>query len=69
MTPNSFPPFQPTGRQLFLSQSLTQRNPAMGELYECALRVFQDSTNPGRVFLAAHSIRELTWGNVTAPLA
>lgn len=32
----------------------------MGELYECALRVFQDNANPGRLYLAAHSIRELT---------
>lgn len=32
----------------------------MGELYECALRIFQDNTNPGRIFLTAHSIRELT---------
>ncbi len=32
----------------------------MGELYECALRIFQDNSNPGRIFLAAHSIRELT---------
>src|SRR5450631_1619805 len=60
MTPNPSRPFQPTGRQSFLSQSLTQRNPVMGQLYECALRTFQDNGNPGRIFLAAHSIREMT---------
>jgi hypothetical protein len=60
MTPNPSPLFQPSGRQLFLSQSLAQRNATMSELYECALRVFQDDSNPGRIFLAAHSIRELT---------
>jgi hypothetical protein len=32
----------------------------MGVLYECALRTFQDNSNPERIFLAAHSIRELT---------
>jgi hypothetical protein len=32
----------------------------MGELYDSAIRVFQDSVNPGRIFLAAHSIREMT---------
>jgi hypothetical protein len=60
MTPNPLPSFQPSGRQLFLSQSLARKNAAMGELYECALRVFRDDSNPGRLFLAAHSIRELT---------
>ncbi len=60
MTPSFFPPFQTTGRQLSLIQSLTQRNADMGELYQCALQVLQDNTNPGRIYLAAHSIRELT---------
>jgi hypothetical protein len=59
MTPNPPSPFQPTGRQLQVSQSLTRENPELGELYECALRVFQDNANPRRIFLAALSIREL----------
>lgn len=60
MTPSTLPPFQLTGRQQFLHQSIAQKSPAMGELYESAIRAFQDSTNPGRIFLAAHSIREMT---------
>jgi hypothetical protein len=60
MTPSTLPSFQPTGRQQFLYQSLAQKSPAMGELYECAIRAFQDAANPGRIFLAAHSIREMT---------
>jgi hypothetical protein len=59
MTPNSRPPFQPTGRQLLLHQALSRENSELGELYECALRVFQDNANPRRIFLAALSIREL----------
>jgi len=54
------PSFQLTGRQQVLYQSLAQKSAAMGELYECGLRAFQDSANPGRIFLAAHSIREMT---------
>jgi hypothetical protein len=60
MTPGTSPSFQLTGRQQFLCQSLAQKSPAMGELYDCAIRAFQDSANPGRIFLAAHSIREMT---------
>jgi len=32
MTPSTLPPFQLTGRQQFLSQSLAQKSPAMGRL-------------------------------------
>ncbi len=32
----------------------------MADLYESAVRAFQDNANPGRIFLAAHSIREMT---------
>ncbi len=60
MTPNALPPFQLTGRQQFLYQSLVQKSPAMGELYEWAIRAFQDSANPVRFVLAAHLIREMT---------
>src|ERR1035437_2415170 len=59
MTPSQ-PSFQLMGRQQFLCQSLTQKSPAIGELYEWAIRAFQDTANPGRIFLAAHSIREMT---------
>jgi hypothetical protein len=60
MTPSTLPSFQLSGRQQFLFQSLTQRNPVLGELYDCAIRAFQEYGNPGRIFLAAHSIREMT---------
>jgi hypothetical protein len=59
MTPNLRPAFQPTGRQLLFQQLLARENPELGELYECALRAFQDDANPRRIFLAALSIREL----------
>jgi hypothetical protein len=60
MTPSTLPPFQLTGRRQFLYQSLAQKSAAMGELYESAIRAFQVSANSGRIFLAAHSIREMT---------
>jgi hypothetical protein len=60
MTPGGLPLLTLSGRQQFLSQSLAQRNATMGDLYVCALRAFQDTVNPGRIFLAAHSIREMT---------
>src|ERR1700689_4419570 len=60
MTPSTLPSFQLSGRQQFLCQSLAQKSPAMGELYDSAIRAFQDIANPGRIFLAAHSIREMT---------
>ena len=60
MTPSTSPSFQLTGRQQFLCQSLAQKSPTMGELYDSAIQAFQDTANPGRIFLAAHSIREMT---------
>jgi hypothetical protein len=60
MTPSTLPSFQLSGRQEFLRESLTQKSPAMGELYDSAIRAFQDAASPGRIFLAAHSIREMT---------
>ncbi len=53
-------PFQMTGRQQLVYRSLTEKSDALGLLYECALRVLADESNPGRLFLAAHSIREMT---------
>lgn len=53
-------PFQMTGRQQLLYGSLAAKNSEMAQLYECALRVLSDITISGRIFLAAHSIRELT---------
>jgi hypothetical protein len=60
MTPSTLPSFQFTGRQQLLYQSLAQKSPDMGELYECAIRAFQDVANPRRLCLAAHAIREMT---------
>jgi hypothetical protein len=60
MTPNPPSPFQPTGRPRILLQSLSEKSPVLGELYDCAIRAFQEHGNPGRLFLAAHSIREMT---------
>ncbi len=54
------PGFQFTGRQQLVHGSLAARRSDIAELYECALRSLSDKTNPGRVFLAAHSIREMT---------
>jgi hypothetical protein len=53
------PSFQPTGRQQLLCQLLTLKSPAMGELFDFAIRTFQEYGPPG-IFLAAHSIREMT---------
>ena len=54
--------FQFTGRQQLVHQSLAAKSSEFAELYECALRSLADNANPGRVFLAAHSIREMTGG-------
>jgi hypothetical protein len=51
-----------TGRQQLVHRSLTQKSEVVAVLYECALRVLRDESNPGRLFLAAHSIREMTNG-------
>jgi hypothetical protein len=53
------PPFQFTGRQRLIYDSLTRKNQGMAELYESALRVYWDEGNPGRILLAAHCIREI----------
>ena len=55
-------PFQLTGRQQTVRTSLAAKSAVMAQLYECALRTLQDAGNSGRLFLAAHSIREMTNG-------
>lgn len=55
-------PFQMTGRQQLVRRALSENLEAVGALYECALRVLSDRSNPGRLLLAAHSIREMTGG-------
>jgi hypothetical protein len=52
-------PFRMTDRQLLVHRSLLERSDAVGILYECALRILSDESNPGRLFLSAHSIREM----------
>jgi hypothetical protein len=54
--------FQFTGRQQLVYQSLAAKSNEFAELYECALRSLSDNANPGRVFQAAHSIREMAGG-------
>ena len=55
-------PFQMTGRQQLVYRSLTDKCEPVALLYECSLRVLADDSNPGRVLLAAHSIREMMGG-------
>lgn len=52
--------FQLQGRQQTLYSALAAKNCAMADLYESALRAFHDGSNSGRIFLAAHAIREMT---------
>jgi hypothetical protein len=52
--------FQLSGRQQIVYRSLADKSEELAELYESALRILGDGKNPGRVFLAAHSIREMT---------
>jgi hypothetical protein len=52
--------FQMTGRQQLVHASLSAKSAGIGELYECALRALNNRENPGRLFLAAHAIREMT---------
>ena len=54
--------FQMTGRQQLVYRSLAEKSESLAALYECALRVMWDGSNPGRVLLAAHSIREMMGG-------
>ena len=49
-----------TGRQQLVHTSLASKSQEMAELYESSLRAMCDRANPGRLFLAAHSIREMT---------
>ena len=55
-------PFQMTGRQQLVYSSLTDKSEPVALLYESSLRVLADDSNPGRVLLAAHSIREMMGG-------
>jgi hypothetical protein len=55
-------PFQMTGRQQLVHRSLTDKSEPVALLYECGLRVLADGSNPGRVLLAAHAIREMMGG-------
>ena len=38
---------------------LARKDPAVADLYQCALRTLLDPDNTGRIFLAAHAIREM----------
>lgn len=51
-----------SGRQQLLYRSLKEKSPKIAELYESALRVLADGSNPCRLFFAAHSIREMIDG-------
>jgi hypothetical protein len=62
MKQEDWQPFQMTGRQQLVQRSLSEKSEAVAVLYECALRVLAEGSNPGRLFLAAHSIREMTGG-------
>jgi hypothetical protein len=55
-------PFQILGRQQLIYRSLLEKSESIAMLYECALRVLADGANPGRLFLASHSIREMMGG-------
>ncbi len=54
--------FQMTDRQKFVHGALHEKDAELAVLYESALRVLWDESNPGRLFLAAHSIREMMDG-------
>ena len=60
MVPEDQQRFQMTGRQQLVHATLAGKSQEMAEQYECALRVLRENANPGRLFLAAHSIREMT---------
>lgn len=55
-------PLELSGRQRLLYRALNEKSPEIAELYESALRVLADCSNPGRLFLAAHAIREMADG-------
>ena len=52
--------FRLIGRQQSVHASLAGKSVGMAALYENALRVLHDGSNSGRMFLAAHAIREMT---------
>lgn len=60
MTNEERQPFLMTGRQQLVRRALADKSEAIAVLYECALRVLSDESNPGRLLLAAHAIREMT---------
>ncbi len=48
-----------SGRQQLLYRALNEKSQEIAELYQSALRVLADGSNPGRLFLTAHAIREM----------
>jgi len=62
MDQDDAPAFRIAGRQQLVHRSLAEKSEPLAALYECALRVMWDRSNPGRVLLAAHSIREMMGG-------
>lgn len=62
MTNEEMQPFLMTGRQQLVRSALSEKSESVAALYECALRVLSDGSNPGRLLLAAHAIREMTGG-------
>ena len=62
MNQGDLQPFQMTGRQQLVHRSLTDKSEPVALLYECALRILADVSNPGRVLLSAHAIREMMGG-------
>lgn len=51
--------FQMSGQEQMVHRALVKKRESVAVLYECAVRILNDQFNPGRVFLAAHSIREM----------
>jgi hypothetical protein len=49
--------FQMTGRQQLVHRSLKENKASIAVLYEAALRVLSDESNPANFLFAAHSIR------------
>ena len=49
-----------TGRQQLVYASLSAKSKEIADLYACALRTLSDNGNVGRIFLAAHALREMT---------
>src|ERR1017187_9723471 len=53
--------FQLDPRQQLIFKRLTNLDPKLARMYEGGLRVLLDATNPERIALSAHSIRESTY--------